>query len=67
MELIVLYMIVHVPVLLESLVCKLRSSSVGSVDCLQSVSLSFLYQNNIRKEHAGHEMDTRTARAIAWE
>ena len=34
------------------------------LDCLQSVSLSFLYQNNTRKEHAGHEIRTRTARRI---
>ena len=35
------------------------------LDCLQSVSLSFLYRNNTRKEHAGHEIETRTARRIA--
>ena len=34
------------------------------IDCLQSVSLSFLYRNNTRKEHAGHEIRTRTARRI---
>ena len=37
------------------------------IDCLQSVSLSFLYQsyrNNTQKEYAGHKIQTRMARSI---
>ena len=29
------------------------------LDCLQSVSFSFLYRNNTRKEHTGHEIYER--------
>ena len=38
--------------------------SFQELDCLQSVSLSFLCRNTTQKEHAEHEIRTRTARRI---
>ena len=48
-----------------SLIRTVKSAlSSNSLDCLQSISLSFFDRNNSRMEHAGHEISTRTVRRI---